>query len=95
MRWALLLAGCLGPPLVVAGHPMYAERWIQDEKEVRQRAHFELSCGELEVIPLVTYTESGHEWAKQIGVSGCGHRLVYLKDWTTGWVLNSSDGSPK
>jgi hypothetical protein len=91
----LLFAGCMGPPVMVAGHAMYADQWLEDEKAIRQRASFEIGCNELEIVPLVTRTEAGHTWAKQVGVSGCNHRLVYVKDSVGGWILNSSDAAPK
>jgi hypothetical protein len=97
MRILILVAGCLGPPLMVAGKPMAMPYWQKDETEVRQRAGFELNCPSVEVIPIVTVEmEAGQQYAKQVGVTGCGHRLVYVRgDYNSGWVLNSSDGAPK
>jgi hypothetical protein len=78
---------------------MYGDQWIKDSNEVRQRAAFELSCppDQVDVQPIVTMDPGAkYDWAKQIGVTGCGHRLVYLRgDYSSGWVLNSSDGQPK
>ena len=95
MRVALLMAACAGPPLMVAGRPMAMPYWEKDDREVRQRATFELNCPEqLDVIPIVADDFEGGQLAKQIGVTGCGHRLVYVRS-PSGWVLNSSDAAPK
>jgi len=95
MRRVLLLVACAGPPLIIAGKPMAMPYWDKDDREVRQRAAFELNCPEqLQVIPIVTDDFEGGQLAKQIGVTGCGHRLVYVRA-SAGWVLNSSDAAPK
>jgi hypothetical protein len=98
MRFFGILAGCLGPPIIVAGQPMAASYWTQNDRDVRQRAAFELSCPseQLQLVPLMTKElEQGQQVAHQIGVTGCGHRLVYVLDYSGGWVLNSSDAAPR
>ena len=99
MRVALLLAACAtAPPVFVAGRPMAADFWNPAERDIRQRASFELNCApeQLQIIPVIT-SEWGvdhQQIATQIGVAGCGHRLVYVQT-QSGWVLNSSDAAPK
>ena len=87
----------MGPPLMVAGKPMAMPYWERDDREVRQRAAFGINCPQqLDVIPIVTdEIQAGQQYAKQIGVAGCGHRLVYVRVYPSGWVLNSSDAAPK
>jgi hypothetical protein len=99
MRSLLFLAACASaPPIMVGDHPMAAEFWTPAERDIRQRASFELACPpeQLQIIPVIT-SEWGldhQQIATQIGVAGCGHRLVYVQT-QSGWVLNSSDAAPK
>jgi hypothetical protein len=84
---------------MAAGHPMYAQLWSEAERNVRERAAFEIGCApdQLQIIPLAIndYGPDRQEVASQIGVTGCGHRLVYVITAASGWVLNSSDAVPK
>jgi hypothetical protein len=68
---------------------------------VRERAAFEARCpsSQLTLSVLEAYSYQNAKRARQIGVEGCGHRLIYVRvDTTSGmygssgttWVLNSS-----
>jgi hypothetical protein len=68
---------------------------------VKERAAFEARCpvDQLAVTILEAYRFQNAERARQIGIDGCGHRLVYVRvDTTSGmygssgttWVLDSA-----
>jgi hypothetical protein len=88
-----LLAACA--TVQVDGFKLDEDVWRHDQKEVRSRASFELKCpGEqLELKVLASYGGLPDR-AKQVGVSGCEHALVYVCS-ADGWILNSSDGVAK
>jgi hypothetical protein len=95
MRWlaTLLLAGCAST--MQNGFDLEAGGWDHDQKDLRARAAFELRCAPETLQLTVLKTNESSKWAaaQQVGVEGCGHRLVYVRD--NGWVLNSSDGQGK
>ena len=95
---ALLSAGCLFKTVDVAGYNLDKDGWENAQTEVRQRASFELRCPKEQLQLTLLAAFGPHEVkmnvAKQIGVDGCGHRLVYV-DANGSWVLNSSDGEAK
>lgn len=53
------------------------------------RAAFELNCPEqnITLTELQPHTDSINGRGGQVGVSGCGHRLVYVST-IQGWILN-------
>jgi hypothetical protein len=88
------------PAIHVGEYSLHPERWHEDEADLRRRAAFEISCTpeklELTVLKGRFEPSAGYNFAMQVGVTGCNHRLVYVKlDQSKEWVLNSSDGSPK
>lgn len=88
---AIVLAGC--PATIrVGAYSMHQSRWLEDSQTVRARAAFELNCpaAQLELVPLAVWNGDTYGMAQQMGVSGCGHRAVYVQLHTQ-WVLNSSD----
>lgn len=62
---------------------------------VRSRAAFDLDCprDELQLTALAVVEALGSDYAKQIGVEGCGQRAAYVKV-DGGWVLNG-DSMPR
>ena len=54
------------------------------------RAAFEMRCpkDQLQIKALGSDLDDVAEAGKQVGVSGCGKRLVYVKT-PSGWILNS------
>ena len=55
------------------------------------RAAFELQCPpeQVELTGLGTPLDSKAKRGSQVGVSGCGRRLVYVFMERSGWILNS------
>ena len=91
MRWLLLLAACA--TVKVGKYQLLKETWDVDQTELKQRAAFELKCDEAQLqltVLAVVYPGGGPNHAKQVGIDGCGHRLVYVAS-PNGWLLNSSD----
>lgn len=92
----LLLAGCA--TVQVGEYNLLKESWDNDQVAVRERASFELKCPKetlhLTVLAGVYPAGSGSNRAKQIGVDGCEHRIIYVGT-PEGWVLNSSDTEKK
>ncbi len=95
---ALLSTGCLFRTVEVEGYNLDKDGWENAQAEVRQRASFELRCPKEQLKLTLLAAMGPHDVkmnaAKQIGVDGCGHRLVYV-DANGSWVLNSSDGEAK
>jgi hypothetical protein len=87
----LVFAGCPAT-IQVGAHSMHQGRWLEDSQAIRARAAFELNCpaAQLELMPLAVWNGDTYGMAQQIGVSGCGHRAVYVQVHNN-WVLNSSD----
>jgi hypothetical protein len=97
MKWlvVLLLAGCAST--LQNGFDLDAGEWEHDRKDLRARGSFELKCAPETLQFTVLKTNESSKWAaaNQVGVEGCGHRLVYVREPGAGWVLNSSDGEGK
>jgi len=93
----LLLSLSACATVQVGDHLLLAEDWKRDRAEIEQRASFELRCPveKLKLTVLATlYNVSPQrgDSAKQVGVEGCDHRLVYIHaGYPSGWILNSSD----
>lgn len=92
----LLVAGCA--TVKVGDYTMQQSSWDQAQTEVKERASFELKCPKeqlkLTLLAALYPVDTHGNLPKQIGVDGCGHRLVYVVSHS-GWVLNSSDGDAK
>jgi hypothetical protein len=91
-----LVAACA--TVQVGNYNLNEEGWNIDAKEIVQRASFELRCApeQLRLTVLATlYNAPRADSAKQVGVLGCGHQLVYVRGGSSGWVLNSSDGQAR
>lgn len=61
---------------------------------VKNRASFELECPKDKIELTVLNVEGIPARAVQIGVSGCGHKAVYVSSYS-GWVMNSEGGKAK
>ena len=105
MRWiwifGALATGCIST-VQVGTYTLRQSWWDKDAAMLRARASFELSCpsGQLELTVLATRDEGDARSALQVGVLGCGHKLVYVQRnaaaWEApDWVLNSSDAQPE
>ncbi len=93
----LILTGCASS-VAVGAYKLDKELWERAQTEVRERASFELKCPKeqlhLTVLAVQLPSDTSLNAAKQVGVDGCGHRLVYVVS-RSGWVLNSSDAETK
>jgi hypothetical protein len=56
------------------------------------RAAFEMSCPkeQLSLVPLNRPLDEDISLGAQVGVTGCGHRMVYVMSMGAGWVANTS-----
>ncbi len=94
--WPLLAATLCGCATVkVGGFTLGQGRWDSDAAVVKKRAAFEMQCPEpqLELTVLAVY--SGTITAQQVGVTGCGQRLVYVNSssyYNDGWKLDPAKG---
>jgi hypothetical protein len=85
-----LLAGCAFTQ--VGEFRVHKAVWEQDVKDVTSRASFELNCPpqSLSLVILTTRAfDAKRVIPSSIGVSGCDRRLVYVRSYPAGWVLNS------
>ena len=81
------VAGCA--KVTVNGHTLRADVWERDERAIRERASFDLSCP-AEQLELRVLDVSGN-FARQVGVTGCGQQAVYVDPQQTSmWVMNSA-----
>lgn len=96
LLWSALIAlpGCASLP--VGEHGMNPLAWEGDQAHLKQRASYELKCPKekLALTLLDSAGTPGLEIARQVGVDGCGHRLVYVST-PAGWVLDSSSGEAR
>ena len=90
--WLLLLGGCA--TVMVDGWKLGKDRWDYDRAQVTKRAAFELQCPPESLTLYVLSVYSGTITSQQIGVDGCGHKLVY-RNSIDGWVFDSADGLAK
>lgn len=81
-----LLVSAMAVTLCVAcGHDKRAM------KTVTSRASFELSCPQDELELTVLSTEGARKLASQIGVTGCGQKVVYVYFFSTDtWTADSA-----
>ena len=93
-----VLSGC-GPisiaTIPVDGLVLNERIWKRDSEELTRRVAFEASCAsdQIQLHPLSVLR--GEVRARTVGVTACGHRLVYNRVDNVGWVLNSSDTTAK
>jgi hypothetical protein len=98
---AFVLAGATGcaSTMQVGNYHVRRETWERDQSEIGQRAAFETKCSadQLTISILAAETYYGMFWTKydqpkQVGVTGCGHRLVYARTYNpdSSWILNST-----
>jgi hypothetical protein len=82
----------------VGNYHVRRETWEHDRAEIGQRAGFETKCpaDQLTFSILAAEKYYGTFWTKydqpkQVGVTGCGHRLVYARTYNpdSSWILNS------
>jgi len=90
---ALGLASCaeLLPTMQVGDYPLVAEYWDGINRGVRPKAEFALACpaNALQLTVLDAFqNELGYWWVRQVGVTGCGKRAVYVTS-PNGWIRSS------
>jgi hypothetical protein len=99
---ALALLGTSCATVAVGQFEMDKERWERDQGEIRSRASFESHCpaDQLQLTVLTARqglgpwgNMSSAQWAKEVGVTGCGHQAVYINPNGV-WELNSVQGQP-
>lgn len=73
---ALILTGCY-KTVVVSGVEISEREWTRSAEAVTARAAFDLSCP-AEQLSLTLLGKVGRH-PNQIGVDGCGHRIVYVR----------------
>jgi hypothetical protein len=85
------------PPTVVAdGFTLNAEAWSDLQGELSRRASFELDCpvADLQFTVIHTGQHTYDDQASEVGVRGCGRRVLYLRDrrGPSGWVSEGCGG---
>jgi hypothetical protein len=93
---AFLLPGCA--TINVDGYKLNPDIWRSDDAEIRRMASFELKCDEGRLILAVLATGRGDNTAGQVGVEGCGRRLVYSLVYSEHhgtWVRSVGDAEAK
>jgi len=106
MRTPAISLPCILPLVVLTGCATIQSGQFNVAKEdaelafekVRTRASFELGCPKekLEVTALDIEPQAmGPDAVRQLGVSGCDHRAVYVRLPGNSWVLNSEGGKTK
>jgi len=89
------LVGCAATPTVRSGAFVLKKSDAEESfAQVRSRAEFELRCPaeKLELSVLAVYPQYDHaDLPKQIGVTGCDHRMVYVRAPGDSWILNTDE----
>ena len=81
----LLVAAVIAALCVACGHDKRAM------KTVTSRASFDLSCPQDELELTVLATSGARRLASQIGVTGCGNKVVYVYFASTdSWIADSA-----
>lgn len=84
---ALSLSGCLAT-VTRDGFVLYERDTTLSIETVKRRASFEMSCAPEQLTVVVLNTYPGGDMANQVGVSGCGQKLVYMRLPGNNWALN-------
>jgi hypothetical protein len=93
----LALTGCFAT-IQVGPHELNKEVYEGDVADIKSRASFELRCAPEQLeLTILTVGQGYATWVTQMGVAGCGQRVVYVRQAAPGyrgvWVLNSSSHS--
>ncbi|MBW2720149.1 MAG: hypothetical protein JRD94_16850 [Deltaproteobacteria bacterium] len=81
----LLVAAVIAALCVACGHDKRAM------KTVTSRASFDLSCPQEELELTILATSGARRLASQIGVTGCGNKVVYVYFASTdSWIADSA-----
>ncbi|MBW2190170.1 MAG: hypothetical protein JRG93_11380 [Deltaproteobacteria bacterium] len=81
----LLVAAVIAALCVACGHDKRAM------KTVTSRASFDLSCPQAELELTILATSGARRLASQIGVTGCGNKVVYVYFASTdSWIADSA-----
>ena len=87
----VVLCGCAATLRTVDGYSLVEETWKTDERDIRSRASFELSCpSESLTLQVLAPWPANDRYAGQVGVVGCDRRTVYVRAGYAGWVANSA-----
>ena len=87
----LLCASCAAAAFTRDGFVMSKSLWADDEKAIKARASFELSCPAESLALQVLILVPRSEFASQVGVTGCGKKAVYVipnNRYGEGWIAN-------
>ena len=89
----LLVAGlaasttaCGGRTLIVNGIEVYESHWVQTTQELSARASFDLGCND--GLQFTLFRKLGR-YPVEVGVSGCGQRVMYIRPNVGGYMSNS------
>lgn len=100
LSWMVIgaaLVGCAAP-VEVGGFHVNKEHMDASFAKVKARAAFDMGCPaeklQLTILDVMQGGTMG-DAVRQIGVTGCEHKGVYVLASNGAWVLNSSDGAPK
>ncbi len=85
-----LFAGC-AKKMVVTGVPVYEEHWLATVDSLGPRASDDLGCPS-DQLDWSLYARRGR-LPFEVGVQGCGNRLVYLGSYLNGWMIRPGDPS--
>lgn len=90
----LLVSGCgMFATLQKDGHTVAKDEYEWSERQIRNRAAFELKCEGAQLS--LTLLNSNQRLPTQVGVRGCGQRAVYVRvvsGYLASWVLDSTSG---
>jgi hypothetical protein len=86
-------------PVAVNGFKVNAMEWTDAQEKVVSRAAFDMKCAkdqlQLTVVQVGDSVDfSGGHFPQQVGVTGCGQSVVYVRS-PAGWLANSSSQDSK
>jgi len=83
--------GCSHQTVVSGSFTVDKDDYDASVRQLSERASFDLSCSKEKLSFIVLETFGGTmTFVKQMGISGCGKKAVYIHHKETGWVLNST-----
>jgi hypothetical protein len=91
----ILTLGCGGSAVTVSSGHFWIRKDLAEEEfpRIKERASFDLKC-QPEELKIVTLQVKGvdEDIPIQVGVTGCGQRVVYVRTprGSAGWVLDSA-----
>jgi hypothetical protein len=89
LAFAMLVSqpACTGPLVESGGYHVSQEWYAYDAAIIRPKAAFAFTCPPAQIALVVVGVSSGQStWPTQIGVSGCGHKGIFVFE-DGEWVL--------